>query len=130
MSGAANWSAAFPRPLELIDEKRRAWLFLCRLGRSCAADLVNTPRYLLRYGVLVLAAIGFVHVWAATGDGPVPAILCHEHRHSRQRFVKTLSYAFSFLFVQHGDSSIVENDALLYEQEACAAIFGRPGECG
>ncbi len=61
----------------------------------------------------------------AQNDGTVAAVLCHEYRHSRQRFPKTLVYALSFLVIQGGDQAIIENDALLYEQEANLAIFGR-----
>jgi hypothetical protein len=59
----------------------------------------------------------------AEDDGSVAAILCHEFRHSRQSSPKRFRYALSFLFVNGGDASIVENDAMLYEREARAAIF-------
>jgi hypothetical protein len=61
----------------------------------------------------------------AENDGTVAAVLCHEYRHSRQRFPKTMVYALSFLLSTGGDPAIVENDALLYEQEANLAIFGK-----
>jgi Zn-dependent protease with chaperone function len=61
----------------------------------------------------------------AENDGTIAAILCHEYRHSRQRFPKTLVYALSFLVLENGDPAIIENDALLYEQEANLAIFGQ-----
>ena len=61
----------------------------------------------------------------AENDGAIAAVLCHEYRHSRQRFPKTMVYALSFLLSHGGDPAIVENDALLYEQEANLAIFGR-----
>jgi hypothetical protein len=61
----------------------------------------------------------------AENDGTIAAVLCHEYRHSRQRFPKTLVYALSFLLRENGDPAIIENDALLYEQEANLAIFGR-----
>lgn len=64
----------------------------------------------------------------AEPDGSVAAILCHEYRHSRQRFPKVLSYALSFLFLKGGDPSIIENDAVIYEQEARCAIFGQSDE--
>ena len=54
----------------------------------------------------------------AENDGTIAAVLCHEYRHSRQRLPKTMIYALSFLLLPDGDPSIVENDALLYEQEA------------
>ena len=34
-------------------------------------------------------------------------------------------YALSFLLSPGGDPAIIENDALLYEQEANLAIFGK-----
>lgn len=61
----------------------------------------------------------------AQNDGTLAAVLCHEYRHSRQRFPKTLVYAMSFLRIHGGDPAIIENDALLYEQEANLAIFGQ-----
>lgn len=61
----------------------------------------------------------------AENDGTIAAVLCHEYRHSRQRFPKTMVYALSFLLIPGGDPAIVENDALLYEQEANLAIFGQ-----
>ena len=57
-------------------------------------------------------------------DGNAAAILCHEFRHSRQNPAKVLRYAMSFVLANDGDASIVENDAELYEHEACVAIFG------
>jgi hypothetical protein len=61
----------------------------------------------------------------AQNDGIIAAILCHEYRHSRQRFPKTMVYTLSFLWMDGGDPAIIENDALLYEQEANLAIFGQ-----
>jgi hypothetical protein len=61
----------------------------------------------------------------AENDGTIAAILCHEYRHARQRFPKTLVYALSFLWTRHGDPAIIENDALLFEQEAHLAVFGK-----
>lgn len=57
-------------------------------------------------------------------DGSIAAILCHEYRHSRQNTGKFFQYVLSFLFAREGDLAIIENDALLYEQEARTAIFG------
>jgi hypothetical protein len=57
-------------------------------------------------------------------DGTIAAILCHEYRHSRQNLGKFGQYVLSFLFVREGDLSIIENDAVVYEQEAHKAIFG------
>ena len=64
----------------------------------------------------------------AEPDGSVAAILAHEYRHSRQGFPKILSYALSHIFLEGGDPSIVENDAVIYEQEARRAIFGETNE--
>jgi len=61
----------------------------------------------------------------AENDGTIAAVLCHEYRHARQRMPKTIVYALSYLWLDGGDPAIVENDALLYEQEANLAIFGR-----
>ena len=57
-------------------------------------------------------------------DGTIAVTLCHEYRHSRQNFGKVCKYALSCLFRGEGDLSIIENDAVIYEQEAHAAIFG------
>jgi len=64
----------------------------------------------------------------AEPDGSVAAILAHEYRHSRQGIPKILSYALSFVFLKGGDPSIVENDAVIYEQAARRAIFNEPNE--
>jgi hypothetical protein len=57
-------------------------------------------------------------------DGTIAVTLCHEYRHSRQNLGKSCQYVLSFLFVRGGDLSIIENDAVIYEQEAHNAIFG------
>ena len=57
-------------------------------------------------------------------DGTVAVTLCHEYRHSRQNLGKLCQYVLSFLFVRGGNLSIIENDAVVYEQEAYEAIFG------
>jgi hypothetical protein len=57
-------------------------------------------------------------------DGTIAAVLCHEYRHSRQNLGKFCQHVLSFLFVRGGDLSIIENDAVIYEQEAHNAIFG------
>jgi hypothetical protein len=61
----------------------------------------------------------------AENDGTIATILCHEYRHARQRLPKTIVYALSFLWARRGDSTLVENDALLFEKEAQEAVFGR-----
>jgi len=61
----------------------------------------------------------------AENDGTIAAVLCHEYRHARQRMPKTVVYALSFLWMDGGDPALIENDALLYEQEANLAIFGQ-----
>jgi hypothetical protein len=60
----------------------------------------------------------------AENDGIVASLLCHEYRHSRQGLPKVALHALSYLLRTGGDSSIVENDAMLYERDACVAIFG------
>ncbi len=57
-------------------------------------------------------------------DGTIAVTLCHEYRHSRQNPGKFCQYVLSFLLVRGGDLSIIENDAVIYEQEAHHAIFG------
>lgn len=57
-------------------------------------------------------------------DGTIAVTLCHEYRHSRQNLGKSCQYVLSFLFVRGGDLSIIENDAVVYEQQAQNAIFG------
>ena len=61
----------------------------------------------------------------AEDDGTAAAILCHEFRHARQNSAKIFRHVLSYLFAAHGDASIVENDAELYEHEARVAIFGK-----
>jgi hypothetical protein len=56
-------------------------------------------------------------------DGTIAVTLCHEYRHSRQNLGKFCQYVLSFLFRRGGDSSIIENDAVIFEQEAQNAIF-------
>ena len=51
-------------------------------------------------------------------DGTIAVTLCHEYRHSRQNLGKFGQYVLSFLLVRGGDLSIIENDAVIYEQEA------------
>jgi hypothetical protein len=58
-------------------------------------------------------------------DGSMAAILCHEYRHSRQSLPKLLRCAVSFALTKDWDSSVLENEAVLYEQEANFAIFGK-----
>jgi hypothetical protein len=60
----------------------------------------------------------------AQEDGEVAAVLCHEYRHSRQNAAKVVKCALSFAVAASGDRSILENDAVLYEQAARLAIFG------
>ena len=57
-------------------------------------------------------------------DGTIAVTLCHEYRHSRQNSGKFCQYVLSFLFVPGGNLPIIENDAVVYEQEADNAIFG------
>ena len=57
-------------------------------------------------------------------DGTIAAILCHEYRHSRQNLGKFCQHVQSFLVVRGGDLSIIENDAVIYEQNVQNAIFG------
>ena len=41
--------------------------------RGVAADCRNLPRYLAKYCAVVLAALGLLQIWQASGDGPMPA---------------------------------------------------------
>ena len=229
MSSAATWDSTLP-PAAKPTKERILPLPHTRLSHGLA-DVKSVPRYLIRYGVLSLAILGAIQLWAARGDGPVPAfstlsaattlnprqvssgecmlriksaterweglapalvilqntnpevadwverthmegrlvftdgakdaldrvsylakfdlflrelrispglyaepdgsvaaILAHEYRHSRQGFPKILCHALSFFFIKGGDPSIVENDAVIYEQEARRAIFGESNE--
>ncbi len=58
-------------------------------------------------------------------DGTIAVILCHEYRHSRQNLGKVCHYALSCLFAKEGDLSIIENDAVIYEQEARGDLWRR-----
>ena len=82
-------------------------------GSSCLA------RYDTFRGILTISPGTF-----AESDGRMATILCHEYRHARQRFSKTIVYVLSYLWQRGGDPSLVENDALLFEQEAHLAVFG------
>lgn len=57
-------------------------------------------------------------------DGTIAVTLCHEYRHSQQNLGKYCQYVLSYLFMRGGDLSIIENDAVIYEQQAHSAIFG------
>jgi hypothetical protein len=57
-------------------------------------------------------------------DGTIALTFCHEYRHSRQNLGKFCQYVLSFLFVRGGNLPIIENDAVIYEQQAHNAIFG------
>jgi hypothetical protein len=65
----------------------------------------------------------------AQRDGNIAAIFAHEYRHSRQSYPKIVRYALSFMFAKGGDSSIVENDAEIYERQAKNAIYGEYSVC-
>lgn len=55
-------------PVPAEKTRRTAQLFL----KHFAADARNTPRYLVRYSVVVLALIGLIGILDAHGDGPIP----------------------------------------------------------
>ncbi|MCY2995033.1 MAG: hypothetical protein NTY19_45300 [Planctomycetota bacterium] len=82
-------------------------------GSGCLA------RYDTFRGILTISPGTF-----AESDGRIATILCHEYRHARQRFSKTIVHVLSYLWQRGGDPAIVENDALLFEQEANLAVFG------
>ena len=89
-------------------------------AKRCASPTGQLAKYDALRGELTVFGGLF-----AQNDGTIAAVLCHEYRHSRQRFPKTMVYALSFLWMDGGDPAIIENDALLYEQEANLAIFGQ-----
>jgi hypothetical protein len=87
---------------------------MCPDGPNCLA------RYdALRGGLTISPGI------FAESDGRLATVLCHEYRHARQRFSKTILYALSYVVRRGGDPTIVENDALLFEQAAQLAVFGQ-----
>ena len=90
------------------------------------ADLQSADqcRALAKYDVLS-GKLALNRQLFAEHDGDIAVILAHEYRHSRQSYAKLARYALSFLFDRHGDASIVENDAEIYEREAKNAIFGQ-----
>jgi hypothetical protein len=94
--------------LRFTDGGRRERNNLCPLAKHDALDRTLT----INRGLF------------AENDGTVATILCHEYRHSRQSLPKVVKYAISFLVRAGGDSSIVETDALLYEEDARTAVFG------
>lgn len=107
--------------VENIHEKGRL------LFTAPATDTVDPVGYLAKFD-LFQRELRISPGLFAEPDGSVAAILSHEYRHSRQRFPKVFSYAMSFVFLKGGDPSIVENDAVIYEQEARRAIFGESNE--
>lgn len=130
-SDSARWQAFGPA-LAILDEVNpevAAWvrrthrdgkLHFARRARARGSAIAQLGEYDALRGELTVFSGLF-----AQNDGTIAAVLCHEYRHSRQRFPKTLVYALSFLLRENGDPAIIENDALLYEQEANLAIFGR-----
>jgi hypothetical protein len=129
-SDAARWAGLTPA-LAILDEVNptvAAWI----RQEHARGSIVFSDRYcgsqgncdvMAKYdhvkgGLLIYRAL------FAEDDGTVAAILCHEFRHSRQNSAKVLRYALSTLLAAHGDASVVENDAELYEHEARVAIFG------
>jgi hypothetical protein len=130
-SDSARWQALAPA-LAILDEVNpevAAWvrrshrdgkLHFTKRARARGSATGQLGEYDALRGELTVFSGLF-----AENDGTIAAVLCHEYRHSRQRFPKTLVYALSFLLRENGDPAIIENDALLYEQEANLAIFGR-----
>lgn len=102
------------------DTRQNGKLTFTNRVKICAGPTGQLARYDALRRELTISSGLF-----AQNDGTIAAVLCHEYRHSRQRFPKTMVYALSFLRLQGGDPAIIENDALLYEQEANLAIFGR-----
>jgi hypothetical protein len=129
-SNAARWQALAPA-LEILDEvnpdvadwvrrtQQAGKLHFHKRARSKSCSTGQLGEYDALGGRLTIFSGLF-----AENDGTIAAVLCHEYRHSRQRLPKTLVYALSFLLQEDGDPAIIENDALLYEQEAHLAIFG------
>lgn len=59
-------------------------------------------------------------------DGKRAVLLAHEYRHYRQNHGKLLRYVVSHMFRSGGQESIIENDAILFENEASVSIFRTP----
>ncbi|NLF70718.1 MAG: hypothetical protein GX575_16930 [Candidatus Anammoximicrobium sp.] len=127
---AARWQGLMPAMaiLSHVNPEVAAWIRQTRRdGKLHFAQGVKAGKHpvsqLAQYdalrGRLTIASGLF-----AENDGTIAAVLCHEYRHSRQRVPKTVVYALSFLWKEGGDPALIENDALLYEQEANLAIFG------
>ena len=70
MSGAATWDTTLP-PSATPSEKARRLLLADRISHHLA-DVRNVPRYAVRYGMLALAILGAIQLWAARGDGNTP----------------------------------------------------------
>jgi hypothetical protein len=90
-------------------------------------DAGDTVNFLAKFDLFERRLLISPGLYAET-DGSVAAILCHEYRHACQRLPKVLNYALSYLFLKGGNPAIVENDALIYEQEARCAIYGTSDE--
>jgi hypothetical protein len=131
VSDEARWRGLAPA-LKILDEVNpqvAAWVRQKRADGSIAffedyRGGGDKQRSLAKYDRLRRRLI--VNRWLfCENDGTVAAILCHEYRHSRQSIPKLIRCALSFILTKDGDSSILENDAVLYEQEATFAIFGK-----
>ncbi len=99
-----------------VREKHRSGLVVFRDKYDPAVALAEYDRF---GGRVVIYRELFCE-----NDGTIAVTLCHEYRHSRQNLGKWCQYVLSFLLVPGGNLSIMENDALLYEQQAHNAIFG------
>ena len=128
---SAHWLGLAPS-LSILDEVNPAVAAWVR-QRHDQGTLVFSDRYCVKQGDRGAMAkydhiqhkLTVQRALFEENDGTVAAILCHEYRHSRQNLAKIFRYVLSSVFATHGDASIVENDAELYEHEARVAIFGQ-----
>lgn len=72
MSGAIRNTTSTPSPFSSETRERARFSGETHL-RTCLIDIRNVPRYAVRYGFFFLAVLGALQIWAAKGDGPMPA---------------------------------------------------------
>jgi len=108
-----------PTVAQWVREKRDRGVIIFRDDPQTDEEMPSLAKYDMYRSRLVVNRHLFTE-----NDGTIAMVLCHEYRHSRQNFGKSCQYMLSFLFVKDGDSSFIENDAVIYEQLAHNHIFG------
>jgi hypothetical protein len=134
-SAEARWEGLSPslRILEAVNPEIAKWIDERHTAGKIVfsdADVISNDhcRSLAKYDLLS-GKLTIQRELFAQCNGNIAAILAHEYRHSRQNYSKLVRYSLSFVFTKGGDSSIVENDAEIFEREAKNAIYGEYSVC-